>query len=183
MSEFPAPNPPSSYQNDSEFTSSFELLLMLLYPPKRVRNSNKKTKVMKPESENKGPYDVSINIGWGSFLELVANKLMVEPSGLVIASFEWHWLKPVSSPWLPVQDENRLRSMLKKVKMKLEPYVIIRMQVPRQRSATVTSETWDVVDEFDSDLEDNRVAKKVRIQSCLNRFGTQCLPVHSRRLS
>jgi len=155
MAEFPVSDPPPSYQNDSESTSGFQLLLMLLYPPKRVCNSNKKTKIMKPESENKGPYGVLINIEWGSFLELVANKLMIEPSGLVITSFKWHWLKPVSSPWLPVQDENGLASMLKKVKMKLEPYVIICMQVPRQRSATATSGTWDVVDEFDFDLEDN----------------------------
>jgi hypothetical protein len=135
-------------------------------------------KTMKPKSENKGPwpYNVFINIRWGLFMRLVINKLMVEPFSLVITSFEWHWLKLASSPWLPVQDENGLVLMLKTVKIKLEPYVIIRMQASRQRSATGSSGMWDIVDEFDSDLEDNWVAKKVRIPSCLNRFGTQCLP-------
>jgi hypothetical protein len=34
---------------------------------------------------------------------------------------------------------------------------------------------WDIVDELDSDLEDNTIAKKVCIPSHLSRFGTQFL--------
>jgi len=142
MSEIPAPDPPPAYQNDSNSSAiiparisqnpepTFELLLTLVYPSKRVCTSTKKTKNIKPESENKEPYEVPINIGWDGFLKVVAEKLMVVPSTLVVPSFEWHWLKPASSPWLPAQDENRFASMLKKIKMKSEPYVIICMQVP-----------------------------------------------------
>src|SRR5712675_1220252 len=106
MSEIPAPNPPPAYQNDSINFSvavptptsqnpepTFELLVTLVHPMKRVRTSNRKTKNMKPESENKGPYDISINIGWDTFLGVVAEKLMVVPSTLVVNSFKWHWLK------------------------------------------------------------------------------------------
>ncbi len=84
---------------------------------------------MKPESENKGPYDVPVNIGWDAFLDVVAEKLMVVPSSLVVIGFEWHWLKPASGLWLPVQNENGFALMLKKVKSKSEPYVIVCMQV------------------------------------------------------
>jgi hypothetical protein len=188
MSEIPAPNPPPAYQNDSINFSvavptptsqnpepTFELLVTLVHPMKRVHTSNRKTKNMKPESENKGPYDISINIGWDTFLGVVAEKLMVVPSTLVVNSFKWHWLKPASGPWLPVQDENGFTSMLKKVKLKSEPYVIIRMPVPSQRKAAPSGNLWDAVDELDSDLEDNMVAKKVCTPSHLSSFGTQFL--------
>ena len=85
---------------------------------------------MKPNLENKGPYGISINIGWDAFLQVVAENLMVVPSSLIITSFEWHWLKLASGPWLPVQDENGFASMLKKVKSKSDPYIIVCMQAP-----------------------------------------------------
>jgi hypothetical protein len=105
----PAPGPPPASQNDSKSASvsepmpqhldyPFELLLTLVYPSKRVHTSNRKTKNMKPESENKGPYEVTTNIGWDAFLGFIADKLMVGSSSLVVASFEWHWLKPASGP-------------------------------------------------------------------------------------
>ena len=130
---------------------------------------------MKLELENKGPYEISVNIGWDTFLRVVAEKLMVVPSSLVIASFAWHWLKPASSPWLPVQDENGFVSMLKKVKTKAEPYVIIRMSAPTERRVAESSgNAWDAVDELDSDLEDNTISKKVS-SSLIKGFGTQYL--------
>jgi hypothetical protein len=64
-------------------------------------------------------------------------------------------------------------SMLKKVKSKSDPYIIIRMQAPTQRKATESS--WDAVDELESDFEDNRVAKKVRTPCHLSKFDTQFL--------
>jgi hypothetical protein len=155
---------------------TFELLLTLIHPSKRIRTASKKTKNLKPETENKGPYDVSISIGWDPFLAVIAEKLLVVPSTLVVASFEWHWLKPTSGPWLPVQNESGLASMLKKVKQKPEAYVIIRMHAPTQRTATESSsKAWDITDEHDSDLEDNLVTKKVCIPSRLRIIGTQFL--------
>ena len=186
MSETPACDLPPAHQNNSngssgavpalrsqDFESTFELLLTLVYPSKRVRTSSKKTKNMKPESDNKGPYDVPINIEWDAFLGVVAEKLMVVPSTLVVTSFKWHWLKPASSPWLPIQDENGFASMLKKVKTKSDPYIIVRMQAPIQRKVTATL-VFDIEDELDSDLEDtNRVSKKVCILSHCSRSVTQ----------
>jgi len=188
MSEAPACDPIPAYQNGSngssvavpalssqDSESTFELLLTLIYPSKHVRTGTKRTKNMKPETDNKGPYNIPISTEWVAFLGVIAEKLMVVPSSLVITSFKWHWLKPASSPWLPIQDENGFASMLKKVKSKSEPYVIVRMQAPIQRKATASSgNAWDVEDELDSDLEDtNRVAKKVCIPSYRSGFGTQ----------
>ena len=106
ISETPAPDPPIADQNDPNSSialePTFKLLLTLTYPLKCVQTTNRKTKNIKPESENKGPYDVSINIGWEAFLGVIANKLMIVPSSLVTMSFTWHWLKPASGPWLPV---------------------------------------------------------------------------------
>ena len=176
MSENPAIKPPpdhnwagSSAPDPVPVTSdlTFEVLLTLIHPSKRIRTQNRKTKTTKPELESRGPFDISIETGWVTFLDIVAKKLAAEPSDLVITSFEWHWLKPASGPWLPVQDENGFASMLKKIRTrtKIEPFIIVRMHAPvKKRVAESLGNTWDVADELDSDVEDGRVAKKVRIQ-------------------
>lgn len=170
MSDIPVLDSPPAYQTDLNDRSvvtpepipTFELLITLIHSPKRVCTKNRKMKNLKPESENKGPFDISVYIGWDSFLNFLAAKLSVERAGLAIASFEWHWLKPASGPWLPVQDENGFTSMLKKVKSKPDPYIIVRMQVPIQRKAVEASgNAWDL-DESESDSESNTIRKKVR---------------------
>ena len=48
---------------------------------------------MKPESRTiKARSGVPIDIEWDAFKGVVAEKLMVVPSTLVVISFEWHWL-------------------------------------------------------------------------------------------
>ena len=105
---------------------------------------------------------------WDAFLGILAEKISVEPSHLPVASFEWHWLKPTSGPWLPVQDKNGFTSMIRKVKSKSEPYVIIRMQVLVKNKAAAL----DAVDELESDLEDNPVSKKVCMHSLFQLYCT-----------
>jgi hypothetical protein len=139
---------------------TFELILTVTIPPKRVRTPNRKTKTSKATSESKGPFDVPVTLGWTGFLGTVAEKLAVQVSDLVITSFEWHWLKPTSGPWLPVQDESGFISMLKKVRVKPEAYIIVRMHPPLQKAS---GNAWDVENEPESDFEDSSVAKKVRI--------------------
>ena len=75
MSKIPALNLPPAYQDNSNgasvevpaisqsLGSMFELLLTLIHPSKHVHTPNWKTKNIKPNLENKGPYDISINIG------------------------------------------------------------------------------------------------------------------------
>ena len=170
MSETPACDLPPAHQNNSngssgavpalrsqDLESTFELLLTLVYPSKRVRTSSKKTKNMKPESDNKGPYNVPINIEWDAFLRVVAEKLMVVPSTLVVTSFEWHWLKPASSPWLPIQDENGFASMLQKVKtnpIPISSFVCRRRSKERRQQPqylilrTSLTPIWKILTEF-----------------------------------
>jgi hypothetical protein len=171
MSEGPAIGSPPAQQGDSSaaapavaLDSTFELLFSLIHPSKCIRTQNRKTKNTKPVSEDKGPFNVAVDIEWVPFLGIIAEKLSVQPSDLTITSFVWHWLKPASGPWLPVQDENGLASMLKKIKSKKEPYIIMRMQAPVQKKAAGSSgNAWDVEDDVDLDFEDNTIAKKVRI--------------------
>ena len=141
---------------------TFELLLQLLCPSKRVRTPNRKTKVTKVEPENKGPFEIPVKIEWDAFLGVIVEKLAVQQPDLVMASLEWHWLKPASGPWLPVQDEAGFMSMLKQIKVKSGPYVIVRMQVPSPK-ATRLGNTWDNEDEDEDNFEDNSVSKKVRL--------------------
>jgi hypothetical protein len=57
---------------------TFELLLTLVHPSKCICTPNRKTKNTKPESENKGPYEITIEIGWNTFLGIIARKLSIE---------------------------------------------------------------------------------------------------------
>lgn len=183
MAEIIPFDPPPAPQNDSsgppvaisELDATFELLISLIHPSKRVRTPNRKTKSIKQEPENKGPFDVAINIGWDEFLSLIAEKLTVVRSTLAITSFEWHWLKPASGPWLPIQDESGFLSMLKKVKVKNEPYIIVRMQAPTQRKAVENA--WDDADVVpdELDLEEGRAPKKVRYRLIVGILFTHIL--------
>ena len=121
---------PTPTSLEPEPDPTFELLLTLLYSSKHVRTSNWKTKNAKPELENKGPYNILIKTEWDTFLKIITDKLSVEHTDLVFSSFEWHWLKPASGPWLPLQDEGGFASMMKKVKSKSDPYIIVHMQAP-----------------------------------------------------
>ena len=69
---------------------TFEVLLMLLHPSKRIRTPNRKMKNTKVEPESKGPYDIPIKMGWNGFLTFISQKLSVECMDLVVSSLEWH---------------------------------------------------------------------------------------------
>jgi len=52
--------------------------------------------------------------------------------------------------------------MMKKVKLKSDPYIIVRMQAPvRKRGQFIVGSIWDDVDEPELDSKDNRTSKKV----------------------
>ncbi len=182
MAEIIAIDPPPAHQNgssgpsvaDPELEPTFELLIMLIHPLKHVCTPNKKTKSLKQELENKGPFDVSINIGWDDFLGVIAKKLSVLHTSLAVTSFKWHWLKPASSPWLPIWDKSGFALMLKKVKMKNKLYVIIHMPVPTQRKAA-PGNVWDSADKLDFDLGESTVTKKVSIHLIVGILSTQFL--------
>jgi hypothetical protein len=168
MSEGPAIGaPPSVTSQQSE--STFELLITIIHPSKRVRTPNRKTKNSKAVSEDKGPFNIPIEVGWADFLDIVAEKLAVRCSDLVIPSLMWHWLKPASGPWLPIHDQNGFMSMVKKIKVKAdksEPFVIIRMQAPstlQKQAAGLSGNAWDAQAEDESDFDDGSIAKKVRV--------------------
>jgi hypothetical protein len=143
----------------------FELLLTLIQPSRNVCTAGRKTKLKKPDPEIKGPYNIPLSIEWDAFLGTLAEKIGVERSDLLVASFSWHWVKPASSQWLPVRDENGFASMVKKIKTKSETRsetdVMLRMDAPSKSSASLGN-ARDIAEETDIDLEENPVAKKVR---------------------
>src|SRR5258707_9461906 len=124
--------------------------------------------------------DVSVNIGWDAFLEMVAEKICIQRSDLPISTFEWHWLKPASGPWLPVQDENGFASMVKKIKrikLKSKAYVMVHMDVPGKNQASASSGNARDIgeEEIGLDLEESPVSKKVCFISHLSVFSIQFL--------
>ena len=151
----------------------FELLITVTLPPKRVRVNNKKTKTAKPEVINIGPINVNETIEWDPFLEVIANHLKTKPENLRVSTFEWKWLKPASSPWLPLQNNGGLASLLKKVKTKADAYIILRTHAPEPDRTTVAlpwnptaGDASGVADEDErSDHEQGGAPKRVSIDS------------------
>ena len=113
-------------------------------------------------------------MGWNGFLMFISQKLSVEHMDLIVLSLKWHWVKPSSGPWITVQNESGYVSMVKKLKVKSKPYIMICMQLPVKKRAGTA---WDVSDELDSDVEDNPhlASKKVRILFLLCVSNTQLL--------
>ena len=123
---------------------------------------------------NIGPVNVSETIEWDPFLDVIANLLKAKPENLRVGTFEWKWLKPASSPWLPLQNSGGLVSMLKKVKTKTDAYIILRTHAPepdRTTAALPWSQTLGdapggIADEEDrSDLEEGGPPKRVSIEN------------------
>jgi hypothetical protein len=147
----------------------FELMLSVLQPPKRVRTATKKTKTEKQDALSIGPVNCNTAMGWDMFLATVSRMLDVQPGNLAINSFEWHFIKPASAPWLPVQNETGLVSLLRKIGSKSDQYVILRMQPPKpDHTAPVrpwtTAPATDsaIADEDDIEGEEQGATKKVR---------------------
>jgi hypothetical protein len=117
----PPPSPPTT----------FELLVQVTMPDRRVRQHGGKTKTEKQEPIKKGPLEIDVNMEWDTLLEKVANLIETKVDSLMANMFEWHWLKPASGAWLPLSDERGFSSMVKQVLTKTEPYIILWMQPPR----------------------------------------------------
>jgi hypothetical protein len=141
---------------------TFELIFTLIQPLRCVCTSNRKTKKMKPKSESIGPFNISFNIAWIDFLRLMAKKIGVECSDLLLATFEWHWVKPINGPWLPAQDKNGFMSMVKKIKAKYKvntKTVMFHMHAPSKNQSLASLRSAQDIKE-ESNLEE-LVAKKV----------------------
>ena len=161
----PAPVPPIK-------VTEFEITLSVLQPAKRVRTAAKRTKTEKSEPLAVGPEIFNTSMEWGEFLASIAKMLSVQPGNLAINTFEWRFLKPANGAWLPVQHQTGFISLARKVATKPDPYVILRMQSPKQ-DHTALAHPWAVgsgpavvddtgVDEYDIAHDDQVVMKGVR---------------------
>ncbi|KAJ6629843.1 hypothetical protein B0H10DRAFT_1939476 [Mycena sp. CBHHK59/15] len=121
---------------DDAVPSTFELLAHVLQLDKISWTSHHKQKVSKQEPLKFGPVDIKYTIDWMVFLSQTAELVIMPVESLIITSFEWHFLKPASSPWLPLNSDNALQSMLKQARAKVGKkdlcYVILRMKPPSQ---------------------------------------------------
>jgi hypothetical protein len=126
---------------------TFELLVYVIIPDKRVRQRGGKTKSEKREPLKKGPIEVNVNSEWNPFLHGIAELLQTTTANLITDTFEWRWLKPANGPWLPLTSERGFCSMVKQIVMltKSDPYVILRMQSPRPNAEALVS-SFFVVD-------------------------------------
>jgi hypothetical protein len=121
---------------------TFELLVHVTMPDKRVRQRGGKTKSEKQEPLKRGPIEVNVDSKWNPFLQGIAELVQTTTTNLIVDSFEWRWLKPANGPWLPLTSERGFSSMVKQIVVltKSDPYVILRMSSPRADTAALVSE-------------------------------------------
>jgi hypothetical protein len=87
----------------------FEIVVHVIQPTKRARTSGRKAKD-KSQPVSVGPANLTADITWGEFLLVLADLLRCQAAGLRVGTFEWRWLKPANSAWLPLQNETSLIS-------------------------------------------------------------------------
>ncbi|KAJ7105264.1 hypothetical protein C8R44DRAFT_745976 [Mycena epipterygia] len=149
--------------------AQFELLIHVILPDKVTRTANRKTKTTKQDPLKFGPKDADTNLPWDGFLGKLAEMVQTGVKNLVVASFEWHFLKPTTSPKLPINSPNGFQSMMKQILgkngKKDGDYIIVRMMPPtkEQSVAVPWAATVDKIlgipaspdEDVLSDVEDN----------------------------
>lgn len=119
--------------SDDDEELKFELVVWAIKPVKDVTAvRHKKSKTAKVELITFGPADADTGVKWESFLEILADLLEMNPLLLVVHSFEWKWLKPANSPWLPLRAPSAYKSLI--CQLQAPPknvsgsYIIMRME-------------------------------------------------------
>ena len=133
-------NPTTRSQDraDDDEDLKFELVVWAVKPVKAVAAArSKKGKAAKVEPITFGPADSNTGVEWESFLEILADLLETKPLLLVVHSFEWKWLKPANSPWLPLRAPSAYESLIRQLRAPPRnvsgSYIIIRMEQPIQQ--------------------------------------------------
>ena len=124
--------PPAA--SDTPATLSYELLIHVLQPDKKVRTAGRQVKTSKVEPLKFGPINVPVDVSWDGFLELIGALVHSPLANLSIASFEWRFLTPQNSMRLPLSNEQGLKSLVVQITKKIgksgSAYIILLMQPP-----------------------------------------------------
>jgi hypothetical protein len=124
-----------------------ESLIWVIPPPKK--SSSRKKKVTKTDPVTYGPADFVSDSTWAQFLAQLAGIVDSLPSLLALPSLEWRWQKPANSLWVPLQDENRYSSFIRKLHdARCAPSVIFRMDAPAAPQPTAPTPATPVVSEI-----------------------------------
>jgi hypothetical protein len=127
-----APTVTDSDQSDQLI--EYEIVVWAMPAPRKSSSSRSKKKAQKVEPLSLGPVTAQLGLQWEDFLEILADLLETEPSFLVQHTFEWRWLKPANSPWLPLHTDAAYSSLIKQLKAPPRnvsgKYIIVRMAKP-----------------------------------------------------
>lgn len=116
----------------------FEVVLQVTKQQVASKPSSKRKKV---EPLTVGPFNVKFSSSWDEFLSIVARALASSPSDLKVNTFSWKFQKPRNSSALPLVDVAGYASLVKKLGMKVEPYIFLLMDAPELSEATTTVRT------------------------------------------
>ncbi|KAJ6549184.1 hypothetical protein B0H10DRAFT_2242995 [Mycena sp. CBHHK59/15] len=93
----------------------FEIVLHVFPQVKRPAGRNGKARAAKPEPVKFGPISATIGVDYDGLMDKFAKAVGTEVPFLNTSSIEWRWMKPANSQFVPLRDEDRLKSMLKHI--------------------------------------------------------------------
>ncbi|KAG6907596.1 hypothetical protein DXG01_008316 [Tephrocybe rancida] len=138
------PRNPAPQAVESDPPTTFEALFTVLLPDKKILGrGGKKSKTEKQDPLQFGPFNVPLNVNWAGLQTIISDGLKTTVDCLPLSSIQWHFLKPANSPWLPLNTEPAMQSMLRQVEGKANAYVVFRMSPPLKKPSTALP--WDDV--------------------------------------
>ncbi|KAJ7506001.1 hypothetical protein B0H11DRAFT_2186195 [Mycena galericulata] len=125
--------------NDPDDPEQFDFEIVIHSMPPEKKPGRGRTRVPKVKPVTFGPITANTVITWPEFLDMLAEQLGTMAAFLVVSSFEWRWLKPANSAFLPVRANSGLLSLLNKIRSPPkgvpERYIIIKMEQPVKQPA------------------------------------------------
>ncbi|KAJ7823608.1 hypothetical protein B0H14DRAFT_2370044 [Mycena olivaceomarginata] len=126
--------------SEHEDLKEFEIVLHVFPQIKKPAGRIGKSRAAKPEPVKFGPISANVGVDYDGLMEKFAKAMGTAVPFLIASSVEWRWMKPANSQFVPLRDEDGLRSMLKHVnsppKGASGDSIIVKMDAPVKQPAT-----------------------------------------------
>jgi hypothetical protein len=125
--------------SEDDDLKEFEIVLHV-FPQVKKPAGRGKSRVARPEPVKFGPISADVGLDYVGLMEKFAKAMGTEVPFLVASSVEWRWMKPANSQFVPLRDEDGLKSMLKHInsppKGASGGSIIVKMDAPVKKPAT-----------------------------------------------
>lgn len=105
----------------------------VLQQPDVGRTGQKKLKVLKKEPVTLGPYNITVDVPFDTFVQQISKGIRAADDGIDRNSLQWKPHKPLTAKYLPLTNDTGLRAMRDEMLSKPadQQVIHIRMDEPR----------------------------------------------------